>query len=176
MSVRPFGTDEPDGIPPMPHYGEGFNLLVTGSTHEERGYRRVDHPDVHQKLITRLTEKVMSRRDDIVEVEHYLMDDAELAVVAYGFTARSGLAAARALRRRGRKVGFMRLKTLWPFPDREVAELSSKVKRIVFPEMNLGQLASVARQSSGCDVVSLPQVNGEVIVPQPIIDKVLEVW
>ena len=173
--VKPFGTDEPDGIPPMPHFGEGANLLVTGSTHEERGYRRVDHPDVEEKLVNRLTDKVVSRRDEIVEVEEYELDDAEIALVGYGFTARSCLAAVRTLRCEGTKVGLLRLKTLWPFPDREIRELSEKVRRIVFPEMNLGQLAGVARQHATCDVISLQQVNGKVIVPEPIIARIKEV-
>lgn len=174
--VRPFGTDEPDGVPPMPRFGEGANLLVTGSTHDDRGYRRVDHPDVQERLVTRLTRKVLSRRDEIVQVERYLTDDAEVAVVAYGFSARSGLAAVRTLRDRGRKVGLMRLATLWPFPDREIADLSGSVRRIVFPEMNLGQMASVARQSAECDVESFPQVDGRVIEPGRIVQSVLDVW
>ena len=173
---RPFGTEESDGAPPMPFFGEGANLLVTGSTHDPKGYRKVDHPDIHERLVTRLTRKVLARRDEIVETERHFMEDAEVAILAYGFTARSALAAVRALRARGKAVGLLRFRTIWPYPDEEVAEVSRQVRRIVFPEMNLGQLASVARQYARCDVVSLPQTNGRVISPNRIAETVERVW
>jgi len=174
--ATPFGTPEPDGVPPMPHFGEGANLLVTGSTHDEKGYRRVDHPEVHERLVQRLTNKILSHRNEIVEVEKYHLDQAEVALLAYGFTARSALAAVRALRREGLAVGLLRLRTLWPFPDREIAELGGKVRRILVPEMNLGQVAGLARQNARCDLLSLCQVNGKVIRPQAIMDRIKEIW
>jgi len=174
--VTPFGTAEPDGVPPMPHFGEGANLLVTGSTHDARGFRKVDDPDIQDTLVNRLTAKVLSKRDEIVETESYFLDDAKVAVVAYGFTARSALAAVKECRKEGKAVGLLRLKTLWPFADKEVAKLSAHVRSIVFPEMNLGQLAGVARQHARCNVVSLPQTNGRVISPGSIRDAVAKIW
>ncbi len=174
--VEPFGTKEPDAVPPMPRFGEGANLLVTGSTHDSRGYRKVDHPQIHHDLVTRLTNKVLARRDEVVEVEEYFLEDAQVAVLAYGFTARSALAAVKACRAEGKPVGLLRLKTIWPFADNEIAELSKKVRRIVFPEMNLGQLASVTRQYAKCDVVGLSQTNGRVISPESIRDEVKRIW
>ena len=91
----PFGTDAPDGVPPMPCFGDGENLLVTGSTHDARGYRKVEDPGVHATLVDRLRNKILARRDEIVEVEEHELADADLAVVAYGFTARSAMSAVR---------------------------------------------------------------------------------
>jgi len=159
----PFGTDDPDGVPPMPSFGEGENLMVTGSTHEARGYRRVDHPEVHAALVERIHRKIEKGRDEIVEIESEALDGASLAVLAYGFTARSAVAAVRAARRRGRRVGFVRLKTLWPFPDRELASLLGGVKRVLVPEMNLGQAALLVRAAVGAEVVSFSQTNGRII-------------
>ncbi len=159
----PFGTDDPDGVPPMPFFGEGENLMVTGSIHEARGYRRVDHPEVHAALIERIHRKIEKGRDEIVEIESETLDGASLAVVAYGFSARSAVAAVRAARGRGKKAGFVRLKTLWPFPDRELASLLKGVKRVLVPEMNRGQAALLVRAAVDGEVVSFPQTNGRTI-------------
>jgi 2-oxoglutarate ferredoxin oxidoreductase subunit alpha len=168
---EPFDTQEPDGVPPMPAFGEGANLLITGSTHDGRGFRRIDHPAVHDRLVRRLTSKIVNHHEDIVRVEGYHLPDAELAVVAYGFTARAAWAAVRRLRARGVKVGLLRLQTLWPFPTREVAALGARVKRILFPELNLGQLALVAGAATPTEVVSLTQVNGVAISPDTIQER-----
>jgi 2-oxoglutarate ferredoxin oxidoreductase subunit alpha len=168
----PFGTDAPDGVPPMPAFGDGANLLVTGSTHDEWGYRRVDHPEQHARLIDRINRKVLDHTDDIVEVDARFLDDAEAVVVAYGFTGRSALAAVKQLRASGIKAGLLRLKTLWPFAEREVRALDGKA--IVVPEMNRGQVAGLVRQQVCGGVVPLCQTNGEVIEPAAIVDKVKE--
>jgi len=170
----PFGSDDPLVTPPMPAFGEGERLLVTGSTHDEMGFRRVDHPKVHEKLVGRLLAKVMGRRDEIVEVERHLLDDAEIAIVAYGFTARCALASVRRLRADGIKAGLLRLKTLWPFADREISDLGKTVKRIVVPEMNQGQVAGLVRQHTPCDVLARGQTNGEVISPRTLAAWVKE--
>lgn len=169
-SDEPFDTPEPDGVPPMPSFGEGANLLITGSTHDGRGFRRIDHPEVHDRLVRRLTAKIANNAEDIVRVEEHFLEDAELAVVAYGFTARAAWAAVRRLRVRGRKVGLLRLQTLWPFPSQAVAELGARVKRILFPELNLGQLsmvASAAVASTGLTsaVVASPSLTSAAASP-----------
>ena len=166
--LPPFGTDDPAGVPPMPCFGEGERLLVTGSTHDEWGWRKVDSPAVHARQVDRINRKVEDRRDEIVEVDARLLDDAEIAVVAYGFTARAALAAVRAARAGGTRAGLLRLKTLWPFPDREVKDLAARVKRIVVPEMNRGQVADLVRLHGRCDVIHHGQTDGRVIDAETI--------
>jgi len=55
----PFGTEQDDGVPPMPAFGEGEKLLVTGSTHDERGIRKTDDPEAQMKLVTRINNKIL---------------------------------------------------------------------------------------------------------------------
>jgi 2-oxoglutarate ferredoxin oxidoreductase subunit alpha len=171
----PFGAAEPNGIPPMPYFGEGANLLVTGSTHDEWGFRRVDHPDHHARLVERINRKIIDHASEIIAVERHWLDDAQVAVVAYGFTGRSGIAAVKELRRQGVKAGLLRLISLWPFPEAVVHALGQSVRTIVVPEMNRGQVAGLVRQNAGCKVVELSQTNGEVIEPRLIVEKVREV-
>jgi len=175
-SKAPFGMDTPNGIPPMPVFGDGAELLVTGSTHDEWGFRKADEAAVHARLVERINRKILDRRDEIVEVASFELDDAEVALVAYGFTGRSAIAAARMLRGEGKKVGLLRLRTIWPFADREIEDLGRSVRRIVVPEMNRGQVAGLVRQYTQTEVVPLCQTNGEVIDPETIVEVVREVY
>ena len=164
----PFESKNPREIPPMPAFGEGERILVTGSTHDDLGIRRTDDPDVHARLVRRINEKILLNKGDIIDTEGFFTDDAVVAVLCYGFTARSSLSAIKGLREEGYKVGLMRLKTLWPFPHKQVAGLSEGVKSIFIPEMNRGQVAGEAMKSSRCEVVSFCQTNGEIIPPEVI--------
>ena len=159
----PFGTDEEDGVPPMPTFGEGERLAVTGSTHDAYGVRKTDDPKAHEKLVGRINEKILKNKKEIIETEGYLLDDSEWAVIAYGFTARTSLYVVKRLRKEGIKVGMLRLKTLWPFPEEEVKGLGPKVKKIVVPEMNQGQVIGEVKKLCPREVIALAQTNGDII-------------
>jgi 2-oxoglutarate ferredoxin oxidoreductase subunit alpha len=169
--AAPFGTDEDDGIPPMPAFGEGEKLLVTGSTHTEWGIRSTDNPLVHSRLVKRINKKVLSRRDSIVRTESYWTEDAEVVVVAYGFTARSSLFTVDRLRKEGKKIGMLRLKTIWPFADREMTEIGKAAKKIFVPEMNQGQICGEITKYADCNVISFGRTNGEIIHPDQLMEE-----
>ena len=166
--AAPFGTDEADGVPPMPAFGEGERLAVTGSTHNAYGVRKTDDPEAHATLVARINDKILRNRKEIVETEGTLLEDAEWAIVAYGFTARTSLYVVKRLRKEGIKVGLLRLKTLWPFPEEAVKEWGQKMKKIVVPEMNRGQIAGEVRKLCAGEVIALGQTNGDVIHPEKI--------
>jgi 2-oxoglutarate ferredoxin oxidoreductase subunit alpha len=173
-NTPPFGHQLPNGIPPMPAFGDGENLLVTGSTHDKWGYRKTQVSEIHEALVHRINRKIIDHTDQITTVERYWLDDADIAVIAYGFTARAAFQAVKSFRDHGHRIGLLRLITLWPFPEKEVRELASQLHRIVIPEMNLGQVAREVERLVDIPVSRLPQVNGEVMTPQPIADKLSE--
>ena len=168
-----FGTDDPRGVPPMASFGEGEALLITGSTHDEFGYRKTQDPNIQKKLTTRLNEKILRNADKIAQMEEYLTGDADTVVVAYGIAARAALAAVKQARNRGVKAGLLRLKTVWPFPERTIHSL--KARRIFVPEMNRGQIAQEVQRSARANtaVFSITRVDGEVITPGEILEAVL---
>ena len=166
----PFGTEEEDGVPPMPAFGEGERLLVTGSTHDVFGFRKTDDPEAHAKLVDRINKKILNNKKTIVETEDYHLEDSDIAFIAYGFAARTSLYVAKRLRKEGRKVGMLRLKTLWPFPEEAVAEVGKRVKKVIVPEMNQGQIAGEVKKYCSCKVISFSQTNGEVIRPEKILE------
>lgn len=166
--AAPFGNAGVDGIPPMPSFGDGENLLVTGSTHDARGFRKTDDPGTHDRLVSRINDKVLNARDRIVRTEAYHLEDARIAVVAYGFTARSALFAVERLRKEGARVGLLRLQTIWPFAEEAIRSLGRAVEGILVPEMNRGQVVGEVQKIAACEVVAFGQTNGEILHPDRI--------
>jgi 2-oxoglutarate ferredoxin oxidoreductase subunit alpha len=112
---------------------------------------------------------------EIVETESHFLEDSEMVLIAYGFTARTGLYVVKQLRKEGVKAGLLRLKTLWPFPEEAVTEVGRKAKQILVPEMNRGQVAGEVKKFAACEVFSLPQTNGEIIRPETILEMVKKI-
>jgi 2-oxoglutarate ferredoxin oxidoreductase subunit alpha len=166
----PFGTEEEDGVPPMPAFGEGERLSVTGSTHDAFGFRKTDDPEAHATLVERINQKILKNNKAIIETEDYFLEDSAIGFIAYGFTARTSLYVVKRLRKVGVKVGLLRLKTLWPFPEEAVREVGKKVKKMIVPEMNQGQVVGEVKKYCSCEVIPLGQTNGEVIRPERIIE------
>ncbi len=165
----PFGTEAEDGVPPMPSLGEGENLIISGSTHDGFGYKKVEDGAVNERLVNRLSKKILHHAEEIWEVDSHDLNDAEAVIVAYGFVARSALRAVHDLRGEGAKVGLLRLKTLWPFPEKVIKDLSGRCGTILVPEMNLGQVVrEVQRVACSTRVVGLNQIDGEPIFPKKI--------
>ncbi len=160
-----------DDIPPMANFGEGYRYHVTGLCHDETGFPTNDPAKINS-LLRRINRKIERYRDDIIEVAELELGDAEIGVVAYGSTARSARRAVIMAREEGIKVGLLRPVTLWPFPEEQVTKLADQVKRIIVPEMNLGQVAQLVKCSAEgkTKVVPLTRVDGEPISPQQILD------
>jgi 2-oxoglutarate ferredoxin oxidoreductase subunit alpha len=151
--------------------------MITGSTHDEWGFRRVDDPGTHDKLVRRLNGKVLSRIGQISKHMEWHADSAELIVVAYGITARAALKAVTDARARGLPAGLLRPVTVWPFDGSLYRKYAAEGRRFLVPEMNLGQFAGLVRSAAGNDCVrSLTQVNGETIPPAAILEAVEEAF
>lgn len=160
-------------VPPMAHAGDGYRVHMTGLTHDDRGYPAT-YPEAHKKLMDRLMAKIDENLSDIVEVEERMLEDAEIAIVAYGSEARSAWKAIQLARDEGMNVGMMRLITAWPFPGGHIDSLSRKVRKIIVPEVNYGQLVHMVKAHSRCDVISLPHPGGAIHRPDEILSVIRE--
>jgi len=161
----------PSGIAPMAVAGEGYGIHVTGLTHDERGYP-VMTAEAQVEMVAHLTSKIRNNLDDIIRTESYRLDDAELAIVSYGVSTRSSLAAVDEAREQGIKAGLLRLVTVWPFPEELIRELSSRVRAFVTVEINLGQIhLEVQRCAAGrVPAVLVGHAGGTVIAPDRIVE------
>ncbi len=170
----PYKGDE-DDVPPFIRFGEGYRYHITGLAHDERGFP-TQNPRVVEAKQRRLHRKIEQRREEIVAYETFLLDDAEIAIFAYGVTARSAKAAVKTARKEGIRVGLFRPVSLWPFPDLELEKLAEQVKGVVVAEMNLGQLIyEVDRAARGkARIVACQKASGEPIHPEEILAALRE--
>ena len=168
--------DRAGDVPPMANFFEGYRYHVTGLNHGPDGFPVNASPRIHTDEL-RLMRKVEANRKEIIRYAEYMTEDAEVAVFAYGVSGRSGKTAVETARKEGIKAGLFRPLTIWPFPEEEVAALSSRVKAIVVPELSLGQIIyEVERCAKGrCRVEGIYRVDGDPITPAQILEKVKEV-
>ncbi len=160
---------------PMVKAGDGYRFHTTGLTHDERGYP-AGSVEVHKKLLDHLIGKIDNNVDKISKTEDSGLGDAEVVVISYGITSRIAAKAIADGRKAGIKVGAMRLITVWPLCENRIREIASKVKGIVVPEINMGQVVlEVERVVGGrCKVISVPHAGGAVHDPEVILDAIKE--
>lgn len=158
-------------VPPLAAYGDGYRFHVTGLYHDASGFPTSKASEVESK-IKRIHRKVETAKKDITFLRYDQMEDAEFAIVSCGSTARSARRAVTLAREKGIKVGSLQIKTIWPFPEKEVAEVCGRVKKVIVPEMNMGQLVlEVERANQGkCKVVRYNRVDGDPLTPDEILD------
>ncbi len=160
-NATPFGTDDPSLVPEMPKFGQGYRLQVTGSSHRPTGVRDYT-PKVHAEKVRRIMKKIAQAEPKIRDVAKVDIDDAKVAVVSFGASARPSYGAVKKLREEGVKAGLLRLKTLWPLPEEEFRDLAGKVDAILVVEMNAGKLVrEVQRVACGnTKIASLTRLGG----------------
>jgi 2-oxoglutarate ferredoxin oxidoreductase subunit alpha len=165
----------PDGIVEMPAAGDGYRVHVTGLTHDRRGYPALT-PEAQKEMVERLVGKIRDNADEIVEVEERDTADAEVVIVAYGITVRPALQAVALARREGIRAGLLKIVTAWPFPEKSVRALATRVPLFVVPEINYGQMAlEVERCAAGAaKTVLIPYAGGRIHTPEMILKVVRE--
>lgn len=162
-------------VPAMNPFGCGERYNITGLIHDESGFPTND-PDMAEKLMSRVLGKIDAHLFDILEVDEVLMDDADVAVVCYGGTARAAMDAITAARAQGIKAGMIRPVTVWPFPEAAIQKRLPQLTKIVVAEHNAGQmLHEVQRAVSGrVPVDFIGKINGSVILPEEILSNMTE--
>ncbi|MDI6732615.1 MAG: 2-oxoacid:acceptor oxidoreductase subunit alpha [Planctomycetota bacterium] len=177
--LPPFGNPQDNSVTPMPAFGQGRKLSVTGSTHDHWGYRKTQSPEVQAKSVSRFCNKILQHLGKICSYEKYFVsEDTEILVIAYGFTARSALKAVEVARQKSIKAGLIRLKTLWPFPYmlfHPECFGTSNISKIIVPEMNQGQIIREVQRVADRDVFSYNKSDGTVITALEIIEKIEQI-
>ena len=160
----PFKADS-GHIPGFPQFGKGYGVHVTGLTHDERGYPCATNPKVHETLVMRLVDKIESARREIADYD-IVNPDAEQVFITYGAPVRTVQQVMHD--HPGKNIGFLRLRTVWPFPEFALGEFG-QAKNFLVPEMNLGQIAREIERHVKIPVISLPKLGGEVHTPSELL-------
>ena len=162
-----------DGVPPMAPFGEGYYYHVTGLVHTYSGMPSGGGA-VTNELVRRLETKITRAQKDITLYTEDGIEGADVVVVTYGGSSRAAGAAVKEARKKGAKVGILKLITIWPFPAELVAQKTQNAKTIIVPELNMGQLVGEIERYVGRDrVVSVTRVDGELFEPEEILEPIL---
>lgn len=171
---QPFTPDE-DLVPNVANFGEGYRIHVTGLIHDDTGFPS-GSPKVTREQIKRMHDKISRAEDEIIEVHQEFMDDADFAVISFGGTARTAYEAVLNARKRGIKVGFVRLITIFPFANKIIRDIAGKVRGLIVAELNFGQIVNeVERASAGlCPVKLCAKYDMTIFEPEEIEKSINE--
>ncbi len=171
-SGRPFAVLPGENVPPFLPIGEERLSRQTSSTHGEDGYITTD-PAAIEAGILRMQEKLLGAVGDFTFYEYYGDRDDDILLVVYGVTARAAKTAVRELRLSGSKVALLVLKTLYPVPEECIRQHMKGKTKVLVIEMNLGQyVREIERLAGGIPVSFFGRMNGELISPKNIIERV----
>jgi len=162
-----------DLVPAMATAGEGYRVMVTGLTHDERGYPVIS-AEAQEENVRRINDKIRLNKKKIIKLEEYMLDDADISLVSFGTSARAAKGAVNRAREKGIKAGLLRLITVWPFPDERIELLADQVKKILVPEINYGQVyREVERAVHGkTDVEGIFKLGGAIHSPAEILKQI----
>ena len=169
----PYG-DNSRGVPDMSPFGQGYRYHVTGLVHDVKGFP-TQRPDEIKAFSERLFRKISHSIKKIQFVDSFLMDDADVAVVAYGSVARAARRAVIDARELGVKAGLLQLMTLFPFPQHPVEDVLKQCRRVLVPEMNMGQIERYVKRVNRWETVveKYSRVDGRFITPDEISRQLL---
>jgi 2-oxoglutarate ferredoxin oxidoreductase subunit alpha len=165
---RPFGGT--DFVP----FGAGKRIVVTGLAHADSGLPRAADGANAERMLRRAVDRVAAGGDAILRTREVDLEDAEIGIIAYGITARPARGAVALLRAAGIRAGLLELQTLWPLPERAILDLAERMRLLVVPELNLGQLVIPIRATveGRARVVALNRVDGLVFTPGEMADAI----
>lgn len=169
---KPYGVEQNSPAVLNPFF-KGYKYHITGLHHGPTGFPTEDEK-LSQNLIDRLFNKIESNVDDIVEYEEFMLEDAEIVIIAYGSVSLSVKEALKGLREQGLKVGLFRPITLWPSPAKQLKALGKKFSKILVIELNKGQYRQEIERIMQRDVTFLGKANGRTISPTEIITTIKE--
>jgi 2-oxoglutarate ferredoxin oxidoreductase subunit alpha len=161
----------------MAVWGDGYNINHVSLVHHPDGNVTRYSPAVHFENVARIRRKIEDNVDDIARVEARELADCRHVLICYGSVSRTGIEAVlEAREERGIPIGFIRLKTLWPFPENQLRNMLPAADTIFVPEMNLGMMIhpiTEALRDRCRRVVSIPSL-GSLHSPEAILARIYE--
>jgi 2-oxoglutarate ferredoxin oxidoreductase subunit alpha len=170
----PYARDEqtlsrPYAIPGTP----GLEHRVGGIEKEHLTGNVNYDPENHEFMVKLRQEKVDRVAQDIPDIEVFGERTGKVLVLGWGSTYGSITSAVERLQREGRPVSSAHLRYLNPFP-KNLGEVLRSFERVIIPEMNLGQLATMIRAKYLVDAITFSKVKGRPFQIREIVEKVEE--
>jgi 2-oxoglutarate ferredoxin oxidoreductase subunit alpha len=165
-------------LPPMRPLAERPDWALTGARGRDTNLVSSIHldPEEEEAFNLRLQAKFAEIEAHEVRCEEHLLDDARVAVVAFGTAARVAKTAIAGLRAEGVAVGLLRPITLWPYPEDALRALAERVDTLLVVEMNAGQMVEDVRRivEGRVPVRFYGRTGGVMPMPEEIADAIRE--
>ena len=166
-----------DVVAPMANWGEGYNINFVALVHLEDGNITKYSPQVNYHCVERLQNKIERNVDEIARIKTKFLEGCKHLIICYGAVSRTAMEAViEAHEGNGLELGYIRLVTLWPFPEEKLRKIVGNVDTIFVPEMNLGMMRhpiTEALRDRCKKVVSIPSF-GILHSPEYILSKIYE--
>ena len=168
----PHQFESPGDVPAFAEFGGEYIARYTTSTHDKSAYLATK-PEIIQEMIDHYIAKIMSAVDDLTLVKKDFQDGADTLIISYGVISRSSAVAIKDARARGKKISSLVLQTLFPIPEKEIKSAMKGMKKIIVPEMNMGQyLVEIKRLAPpNAEVIGVCKMNTTLVSPGEIIEK-----
>ncbi len=169
---QPHTFDRPQQIPALSDFGAEHITRYTTSTHDKSGYLTTD-PAVIQEMIDHYVAKIEAAVEEISFYREDRQDGADRLLLSYGVTSRSASLAVEKTRLAGKKVSSLILQTLYPVPEQAIKGALAGIKKVIVPEMNMGQyrLEIERLASDGVEVVGVNKMDTTLISPTEILEQ-----
>jgi 2-oxoglutarate/2-oxoacid ferredoxin oxidoreductase subunit alpha len=131
-------------------------------------------PENHEKMVRYRQQKIMNIQKVIPDLEVEGDETSELLVLTWGSTYGATKAAIRHIRKKGLKVAHAHLSYINPF-QKNLGEILDRYKKILIPELNLGQMAAIIKSTYQKDVIQFNKVMGKPFKIFELEEKIIEV-
>ena len=167
--VLPDDVVDPATLPPKPWATTG----AVGRRHNIINSLYLQAADL-EKANARLQERYQQAAAAEVRFQAEELEEAEVAVIAYGTAARVAMTALRQARAEGLRAGLFRPISLYPFPYRELAALAERVRAILVVELSLGHMVEDVRLAveGRCPVRFFGRSGGVVVTPTEVVEAI----
>jgi len=191
-------------VSPQEDFFKGTNTLVEGQLHDNHG-RRIGHMAKKSgEFIHNINKKISDNVDVIADIDTYFMEDADVAIIAYGSVVRPAINAVKMARKieddrikpklkifrdiveKGvqetmhtdyshLKVGVVKINTVWPFPEKLLKQVTKHVDMVIVPEMNVGKYyKEIERVLKDKTVIPMSKCGGDIHTPKEILDEIIK--
>jgi len=168
----PHHFDKLEDVPAFSEFGGDYIARYTTSMHDKAAYLTTN-PATIQEMIDHFSAKIESAIDEISLYREDVQDGADTLIISYGITSRSVNVAVNEARKKGKKVSSLVLQTLWPCPEKVIKSAMKGMKKIIVPEMNMGQyIIEIERLAPpDAEVVGVLKMDTTLVAPSEILSK-----
>jgi 2-oxoglutarate ferredoxin oxidoreductase subunit alpha len=137
----------------------GLEHRIGGLEKSEDGGVSYD-PENHEKMTHLRAEKVERIADSLPATEIHGEAEGELLAIGWGGTYGAITSAVKAMQAEGFSVSSLHLRHLNPLP-KDLGDIIKRFKKVIVPELNLGQLSLILRAKYLVDAIPLTKVQGK---------------